>query len=89
MVFGYRHSLVDDRGRMIFLNLKKMEWSFKLYASVKNKIIVMPFVFFYHDTLILSILPVYTTHTTCESFSSIQLILTVGCFYTGPFRTLV
>ena len=44
-----------------------MEWYFKLYASVKNKILVISFVFFYHDTLILVM---YTTHTTGEGFSS-------------------
>jgi hypothetical protein len=66
-----------------------MEWSFKLYVSAKSKIIMVSFVFFYHDILILHILLMYTTHTTGEGFSSIQLILTVECFYTSSFRTLV
>nr|XP_034580977.1 uncharacterized protein LOC117844365 [Setaria viridis] len=68
-----------------WLQKLQMEWSFKLYASVKNEIIVMPFMFIYDDILILHILLMYTTHVTGEGFSSIQLILTVRCFYTSPF----
>lgn len=47
----------------------------------------MPFVLFYHDTLILPILLMYTArttaHTTDEGFSSIQ---SVGYFYTDLFE---
>jgi hypothetical protein len=67
-----------------------MDLSFKLFAIIKNKIIVILFMLFYHDTIVLSILVMYTLHTTSESFSSIYAInLDFGYFYTCHFQTVV